>query len=38
MFKQMLTSNEKYVQIMINRYTPPVEVNQDNFDWSFRQS
>ena len=38
MFKEMLTSNERYLQIVINGYTPPVEVNQDNFGWSFRQS
>jgi len=38
MFKQMLTSNVKYLQIVINGYTPLVEVNQNNFGWSFRQS
>ena len=34
----MLTSYERYLQIVINGYTPPVEVTQDNFGWSFRQS
>ena len=37
MFKQILTSNVRYLQIVINGYTPPVEVNQDNFGWSLRQ-